>query len=83
MFALTDAVEYAPMAQGFGLKDDVWPALAVHAPMNDNVFLWKQGKTIERREVEHMLKTILQGKAVNGQVFGDGAHDNGKGHDEL
>ncbi|KAH7401547.1 thioredoxin-like domain-containing protein [Pyrenochaeta sp. MPI-SDFR-AT-0127] len=71
-FAITEAVEYAPMAENFGVKQDLaFPALVVHAPMNDYVFLYRQGKIITVDSVEDMLITILQGKARPGQVFGD------------
>ncbi|KAF2677269.1 hypothetical protein K458DRAFT_320036 [Lentithecium fluviatile CBS 122367] len=86
-FGITDAVEYAPMAQNFGLMvEEGFPALAVHAPMNDNVFVYRQGRKIEKGVVEAMLTTILQGKAKSGQVFGSEAvMQDGRdgGHDEL
>lgn len=89
---VADAVEYSPMAKNFGLVENTFPALAVHAPMNDNVFLYKQGKTILAEIVEAMLTTILQAKAKPGEVFGEDAPDvddeGAKGidssrHDEL
>jgi protein disulfide-isomerase A1 len=86
---VADAYEYGPMAKNFGLADETWPAVAVHAPMNDNVFVYRQGKKIGVKEVEAMLMTILKGKAANGQVFGEDEDDvsnkgeNGNGHDEL
>jgi protein disulfide-isomerase A1 len=89
---IADAVEYSPMAKTFGLSEEIFPALAVHAPMNDNIFLYKQGKMIVAETVEAMLTTILQGKARPGQVFGEGAADidiegaegiYGSRHDEL
>ncbi|KAF2801189.1 hypothetical protein K505DRAFT_227211 [Melanomma pulvis-pyrius CBS 109.77] len=90
-FGVADAVEYAPMAQNFGLLEDRYPALVVHAPMNDNVFAYRQGRQIQASTVEAMLTTILQAKATSGQVFGDDApemvepkeEDDAKGHDEL
>lgn len=72
-FGVADAVEYAPMARNFGLVEDSFPALAVHAPMNDNVFIYEQRRAIRRDVVEQMLVTILQGKATTGQVFGEEA----------
>jgi len=74
------------MAQNFGLDvDKGFPALVVHAPMNDNVFVYRQGRVIERSVVEDMLTRILQGKAKAGEVFGDEAQveKRGGGHDEL
>ncbi|KAF2256452.1 hypothetical protein BU26DRAFT_574581 [Trematosphaeria pertusa] len=90
-FGVADAVEYAPMAESFGLSERKFPALAVHAPMNDNVFIYRQGKRIMASVVEAMLTTILQAKAGSGQVFGSDApemegevtQDMRKGHDEL
>lgn len=61
------------MAKNFGLKDEGFPALAVHAPMNDNVFTYLQGRKITAKIVEDMLMTILQGGATSGQVFGQEA----------
>ena len=82
---VADAYEYAPMAGNFGLKLEggSLPVLAVHAPMNDHVFSYDQRKKIEKREVEAMLVTILQGKAQNGQVFGEGADDADRVGDEA
>ncbi|KAF1973168.1 hypothetical protein BU23DRAFT_465354 [Bimuria novae-zelandiae CBS 107.79] len=72
-FGVADAVEYAPMAKNFGLVEGRFPALAVHAPMNDNVFTYLQRRVIRVDVVEGMLMTILQGKATTGQVFGANA----------
>lgn len=88
---MADAVEYAPMAQNFGLSEHKFPALVVHAPMNDNVFAYRQGRQIQASTVEAMLTTILQAKATSGQVFGDDAPEmvemkaevDAKAHDEL
>ncbi|KAF2662272.1 hypothetical protein K491DRAFT_646205 [Lophiostoma macrostomum CBS 122681] len=86
---VADAYEYGPMAKNFGLGEEKWPAVAVHAPMNDNIFVYRQGKKILAEEAEAMLMTILQGKADNGQVFGEDADDvgdaveSGSDHDEL
>ncbi|KAF2872395.1 thioredoxin-like domain-containing protein [Massariosphaeria phaeospora] len=86
IFGVADATEYAPMAKSFGLSNEgetAFPALAIHAPMNDNVFTYRQGQRIEKGVVEDMLTTILQGKAANGQIFGGGAARMDDGHDEL
>ncbi|KAF2262279.1 hypothetical protein CC78DRAFT_569879 [Lojkania enalia] len=88
---VANAVEYGPMAKSFGLGEDKFPALAVHAPMNNNIFLYKQGRRVIASTVEAMLKTILHAKAVSGQVFGQEApeeedgktSDDASGHDEL
>lgn len=62
------------MAENFGIRQDfAFPALAVHAPLNDNVFLYQEGEIIKVDVVEDMLVTILQGKARRGQVFGSEA----------
>ncbi|KAF2707090.1 hypothetical protein K504DRAFT_383805 [Pleomassaria siparia CBS 279.74] len=86
-FGIADAFEYGPMAANFGLKGDKFPALAIHAPMNDNVFVYRQGRKIQAATVEAMLTTILQAKATSGQIFGDDApkmREPGEdGHDEL
>lgn len=82
------------MAKNFGLVNHTFPALAVHAPMNDNVFTYMQGRNIVASTVEDMLMIILQGEATSGQVFGESApeikdgepRDVGSGtihHDEL
>ncbi|KAF2117642.1 thioredoxin-like domain-containing protein [Lophiotrema nucula] len=70
---VADAIEYGPMAKNFGLLDDVFPALVVHAPHNDHVFLYKQGRRILASVFEDMVTTILNARAVNGQVFGEEA----------
>lgn len=72
-FGVADAYEYGPMATNFGLVNDRFPALAVHAPMNDNVFIYLQGRKIVATVVETMLLMILQGEATSGQVFGNEA----------
>lgn len=90
-FGVADAVEYSPMAKNFGLTSNMFPALAVHAPMNDNVFTYHQGRRILAPLVEAMLTTVLQAKAANGQVFGAEApemqpvvaQEAVEGHDEL
>ena len=63
------------MAKNFGLVDNAFPALVVHAPMNDNVFIYMQGRKVMSSMVEEMLMTILQGQAMSGQVFGENAPD--------
>ncbi|KAJ4365113.1 hypothetical protein N0V83_008731 [Neocucurbitaria cava] len=75
-FAITDTHEYAAMAQNFGVNMDLaLPALVVHAPVNDNIFSYQQGKRMVADVVEAMLTTILHGKATSGQVFGGEAPD--------
>jgi hypothetical protein len=90
-FGIADAVEYGPMAKNFGLVEDTFPALVIHAPHNDNVFIYKQGRQILGSVVEDMLNSILHAKAQPGQVFGEDAPefqtvaeepDNSR-HDEL
>ncbi|PSN68559.1 hypothetical protein BS50DRAFT_490234 [Corynespora cassiicola Philippines] len=81
-FAVADAVEFRPMAQNFGLKEDLWPAVAVHSPGKDQVFLWRQGKGITVGEMEAMLGKILRGEAKDGEVFGDKAEANKEGKEE-
>lgn len=70
-FCIADAIEYAPLATQFGLPGDRFPAIAVHAPMNNQYFTFREGRKIDAEEVEKMLVEILQGKAVSGQVFGE------------
>jgi protein disulfide-isomerase A1 len=86
-FATVDTGRYANMPQNFGIELKEEQALVVHAPMNDNVFFYKQSKKIEVDVVENMLETILHGKASAGQVFGDEAGDleeyDARRHDEL
>ncbi|KAJ4294628.1 hypothetical protein N0V90_008319 [Kalmusia sp. IMI 367209] len=88
-FGVADAFEYGPMAKNFGLVHNIFPALAIHAPINDNVFIYLQGREIVASTVEAMLMTILQGKATSGQVFGREAPELEEGqtmharHDEL
>jgi hypothetical protein len=90
-FGVADAAEYAPMVKSFGLSETKLPALAIHAPMNDNIFSYRQGKQIQASVVEAMLTTILQAKATSGQVFGEEAPEMQeveaivveKEHDEL
>jgi hypothetical protein len=36
-FGVADSIEYGPMATSFNLANGRFPAVAVHAPMNDNV----------------------------------------------
>lgn len=73
-FAVTDSKEYAPMAESYGVKlSPGLSSLVVHAPMNDNIFKYQQGRQIVGKIVEEMLTTVLQGKAANGQVFGTDA----------
>jgi hypothetical protein len=92
IFAIVDLSRYPDMPANFGIKEMQGDtALSVHAPGNDQIFKYAQGKKIERGVVEDMLVTILQGRAVDGQVFGEGAgneDDGGEGeieggHDEL
>ncbi|KAF2035654.1 hypothetical protein EK21DRAFT_54356 [Setomelanomma holmii] len=96
VFGIVDAGRYEEMAKNFlgdggdgeGMEEGM---LVMHAPMNDHVFRYQAGKPIGASAVERMLTTILQGKAVDGQVFGADAEDvnrgglsEGKGgHDEL
>jgi hypothetical protein len=92
-FVVADAVKHAEMATNllsrFGEKgkgQHTKTRLAVHAPLNDNVFMYASGKEMEAESVESMIKTILQGKAKSGDVFGSEAADldeEGNRHDEL
>jgi protein disulfide-isomerase A1 len=72
-FGVADSIEYGPMAMNFNLENGRFPALAVHAPMNDNVFTYSQSRKITAEVVENMLLKILQGEATSGQVFGSEA----------
>ncbi|KAH7084852.1 hypothetical protein BKA63DRAFT_4326 [Paraphoma chrysanthemicola] len=97
-FASAELPKYAEMAGNFGVevskesedgKGKGAPVLLIHAPMNDHVFYYQHGKTVSADVVEGMLTRILQGKAQNGQVFGQEAEDwesvagEGIRHDEL
>jgi hypothetical protein len=91
-FAIADSVKQAEMATNFlgrfGRDGGIKTGVVVHAPMNDNVFMYQAGRKIEVKELEEMLMTILQGKAKSGDVFGSGAEDGDGdegegGHDEL
>lgn len=93
-FAMADAVKHAEMASKLLSRIDehnkdqeMETSIVVHAPLNNNVFMWAHGKKMERDDVESMLKTILQGKAKSGDVFGKDAADLEEGkenaHDEL
>jgi protein disulfide-isomerase A1 len=91
--AIVDLARYPEMPANFGTEVQGEQALVVHAPLDDQIFRYKQTKKIESAVVEDMLMTILQGKAVNGQVFGEDAADvsaggdadtnEEDGHDEL
>ncbi|KAF2184312.1 hypothetical protein K469DRAFT_688792 [Zopfia rhizophila CBS 207.26] len=90
-FGVADAVEYAPMARNLGLTEGIFPALVVHAPMNDQVFPYNQRKKITASAVDGMLMTILEGKAVSGETYGESdpeieemlEYTSTKWHDEL
>jgi hypothetical protein len=93
-FAVADAVKHAEMATnllsrfgGQGKDEHKKTRIAVHAPLNDNVFRYALGKELEVESIESMIKTILQGKAKSGDIFGSEAADldeeEGNGHDEL
>jgi hypothetical protein len=58
-------------------------AMVVHAPGNDQIFRYEQGKKIERGGVEDMLVTILEGRAVDGQIFGEDSEDLNDGEDQA
>lgn len=91
VFAIVDLARYKDMPANFGMEMEGSTALVVHAPGNDHIFKYMPGKKFERSVVEDMLVTILEGRAVDGQVFGQGAEDlddGGEdeveaGHDEL
>lgn len=72
-FATVDVERYAEMPANFGTEMNGEVVVVVHAPMNDNLFFYKRGKVVEKEGVEDMLMTILEGRAVEGQVFGEGA----------
>ncbi|KAF2471662.1 uncharacterized protein BDR25DRAFT_222865 [Lindgomyces ingoldianus] len=90
-FGVADSVEYGPMAKNFGLSEERFPAVVVHAPVNDQVFPYNQARKVTAAHVEAMLMTILEGRATSGQVFGDDAPEikieaessGAKTHDEL
>ncbi|KAH5204591.1 hypothetical protein HBH68_098800 [Parastagonospora nodorum] len=88
-FAVVDLAQYPDMPANFGTEMVGEQALVVHAPMNDQIFKYAQGKKIEGAAIEDMLMTILRGKASTGHTFGDAAEDvdeevdDEDGHDEL
>ncbi|KAH7125194.1 hypothetical protein B0J11DRAFT_614619 [Dendryphion nanum] len=82
-FTLIDSEEFLPMAKGFGLSGDTFPALVMHAPMNDQVFLYREGRAIRKEGgegVEKMLRGVLRGEVKGGTVWGKEVQG---GHDEL
>jgi protein disulfide-isomerase A1 len=86
-FTVVDLARYKHVPRHFGVEIKGEVSLIVHAPMNDDIYRYKQGECVQSDFVEEMLMTILQGKAVDGQVFGSGARGTEKkgksGHDEL
>lgn len=86
-FAMVDVGRYPEMPANFGTEMGGEVGVVVHAPMNDNLFFWGMGRDVERDGVEDMLMTILEGRAVGGQVFGEGAENTEggvrEGRDEL
>jgi hypothetical protein len=86
-FAVVDLARYGSMPRNFGVEMKGEQALVIHAPMNDYIFRYKHGKCIQSDVLENMLMEILQGTAVDVQVFGDEARDTKEeaksGHDEL
>ena len=93
--AIADVSRHGEMATNFLVRFGVeetemkTPCVVVHAPLNDNVFLYEPGKKIEVVVLEGMLMGILQGKAKSGDVFGkeaadmEGEEGQEGGHDEL
>jgi protein disulfide-isomerase A1 len=85
-FGVVDTGRYSEMPANFGVEIPGDQALVVHAPVNDEVFMYKSGKAIERVVVERMLMKILKGRAKGGEVFGEEAEGNRGGreiHEEL
>lgn len=89
-FTTVDVGRYPEMPGNFGTEMRGEMGVVVHAPLNDGLFFWGRGREVEREGVEDMLMTILEGRAVGGQVFGKeegGKEDAGgvvrEGHDEL
>ena len=86
-FAMVDVGRYPEMPANFGTEMGGEVVVVVHAPMNDNLFFWGRGRDVKRDGVEDMLMTILEGRAVRGQVFGEGAENTEggmrEGRDEL
>jgi protein disulfide-isomerase A1 len=76
-FAVVDLWRYADMPHSFGIEMAGDEAVVVHAPVNDEVFFYEQGKKIVGELVDSMLLTILQSGAKNGDVFGGEAEDVG------
>lgn len=72
---IADAIEYGPMAHGFGLKEGVWPAFVLSMGVRNQVFLFKQGKKITGDAVERMLLEVLEGRMKSGEVWGEDEED--------
>jgi protein disulfide-isomerase A1 len=86
IFGIVDTGRYSEMPANFGVEIRGDQTLIVHAPINDEVFMYKSGKRLERVVVERMLMKILEGKASGGEIFGEEAEmdvKGEKGHDEL
>jgi protein disulfide-isomerase A1 len=85
VFAVVDVGRYAGMPQNFGIEMKGDEAVVVHAPGNDNLFFYEQGRRILGEHVDSMLLTILEGRASQGEVFGGEVEeaDADEKHDEL
>jgi protein disulfide-isomerase A1 len=84
VFAIVDLARYPDMPANFGIENmKGGTAMVVHAPGNDQIFRYEQGKKIERGGVEDMLVTILEGRAVDGQIFGEDSEDLNDGEDQA
>ncbi|KAG9243192.1 thioredoxin-like domain-containing protein [Calycina marina] len=76
-FVTVDAVEYADMAPGLGLKPGVFPALAVQNPRMGQMFPYQQGAKITEQAVNDFVMAIVQGQVRPMH------HGQAPSHDEL
>ena len=85
-FVTIDALEYAHMAPGLGLKEGAVPALALLNPMFGQVFPFQAeqgGKKIDLEVLEEWMLDIVGGKVKPWVDSGAGDADNRSRKDEL
>jgi protein disulfide-isomerase A1 len=75
-----DATEYYQMAAGLGLKDRIFPALAVQNPMLGQSFPFDQRGVITPEAVEGFVLDIVQGRVQPGSRS---EKDGGTAHTDL
>src|SRR4051794_35056942 len=80
-FVTIDALEHSEMVLGMGLKEAIFPALAVQNPSLGQVFPFDQSREITLEDVEEFILNIVQGN-VQPAVIGAEKVTNVK-HSEL